>query len=210
MKRVSDFRSDTVTRPTRAMLEAMVAAELGDDVLDGDPTVRRLERAVAALLGKPEAILLPSGTMANQVAVGAWTRPGDELVAERSMHVAQWEAGAIAALHGVQTVTLHAEDGRLDLDELTHVIRTSSIHCPRTALVCVEQTFMGSGDAPGGRIVPFAHLEGIHALARERGIAVHLDGARLWNAAAGSGIAPALAPKRFPERVRCVHSAPSR
>jgi threonine aldolase len=150
VQRPSDFRSDTVTRPTKAMLAAMFAAELGDDVLEGDPTVRRLEHAFAAWVGKEEALYLPSGTMANQVAIGAWTRPGDELVAERSAHVVQWEAGAAAALHGVQVQTLRAPDGRLDPAEIAAAIRIDSIHCPKMALVCVEQTFMGDGDGPGG------------------------------------------------------------
>jgi threonine aldolase len=186
--RPSDFRSDTVTRPTRPMLDAMFRAELGDDVLEGDPTVRALERAFAEWVGKEGALFLPSGTMANQVAIGAWTRPGDEMVAERSAHVVQWEAGAAAALHGVQVQTLTAPDGRLDPDELAAAIRDDSIHCPRTALVCVEQTFMGDGRGPGGCVVPLAHLERVAHVARERGIAVHMDGARLPNAVAASGV----------------------
>ena len=191
MERPSDFRSDTVTRPSQAMLAAMLAAELGDDVLEGDPTVRRLERAYAEWVGKPGALYLPSGTMANQIAIGAWTRPGDELIAERSAHVVQWEAGAAAALHGVQTQTHSASDGRLDPDELAAAFRDDSIHTPRTALVCVEQTFMGGGSAPGGRVVPLAHLERVAAVARARRIPVHMDGARLPNAVAASGVAAA-------------------
>jgi threonine aldolase len=191
VQRPSDFRSDTVTRPTKPMLAAMFAAELGDDVLEGDPTVRRLERAYAEWVGKPGALYLPSGTMANQVALGAWTRPGDELIAERSAHVVQWEAGAAAALHGLQTQTLTAPDGRLDPDEIEAAIRHDSIHCPRTALVCVEQTFMGDGNGPGGRVVPLAHLERVAALARAKKIPVHMDGARLVNAVAASGVAAA-------------------
>ena len=173
------------------MLAAMLAAELGDDVLEGDPTVQRLERAYAEWVGKPGALYLPSGTMANQIAVGAWTRPGDELIAERSAHVIQWEAGASAALHGVQTQTLVAPDGRLDPDELAAAIRDDSIHTPRTALVCVEQTFMGDGNGPGGRVVPLAHLERVAAVARAKRIPVHMDGARLPNAVAASGVSAA-------------------
>src|SRR6187397_672619 len=109
-----DLRSDTVTRPTPAMRKAMAEAEVGDDVLDGDPTVARLEERVAALLGKEAALFVPSGTMGNQVALGVWTRPGDEIVIERSGHMVAWEAGAPGFVHGVQPVTLHAEDGRLD------------------------------------------------------------------------------------------------
>lgn len=188
MQRPSDFRSDTVTRPTAPMREAMFRADLGDDVLEGDPTVRRLERAYAEWVGKEGALYLPSGTMANQIAIGAWTRPGDELVAERSAHVLQWEAGAAAALHGVQTQTVRAPDGRIDPEELVGLLRPDSVHCPRTVLLCVEQTFMGDGEGPGGRVVPLAHLERLAQAARTHGIRIHMDGARLPNAVVASGV----------------------
>jgi threonine aldolase len=187
---VSDFRSDTVTRPSAAMRAAMAAAEVGDDVLDGDPTVRRLEQRAAELLGKEGALFVPSGTMANQVALGSWTRPGDEIVVERSAHVVCWEAGAPGALHGVQALTLHAPDGRLDPDEVRSVVRMRSTHCPRTALVCVEQSFMGSGEAAGGCVVPLAHLRRIKRCAEELALPVHMDGARLFNAAVAAGEPP--------------------
>ena len=188
--KVADFRSDTVTRPTAAMRAAMAAAEVGDDVLDGDPTVRALERRVAELLGKAGALFVPSGTMANQVALGSWTRPGDEWIVEKSAHMVCWEAGAPAALHGAQPLTIRAEDGRLPLDEVRAAIRMRSLHCPRTVLLATEQTIMGSGAGPGGRVVPLAHLEALRALADERGLAVHMDGARLFNAVVAAGIEP--------------------
>jgi threonine aldolase len=184
----SDFRSDTVTRPSPAMRAAMAAAEVGDDVLDGDPTVRRLEQRAARLLGKEGALFVPSGTMANQVALGSWTRPGDEIVLERSAHIVCWEAGAPGALHGVQPVTLHAPDGRLDPDEVRAVVRMRSTHCPRTALVCVEQTFMGSGEAAGGCVIPLEHLRALRDTCAELGLPVHMDGARLFNAAVAAGV----------------------
>lgn len=187
---VSDFRSDTVTKPSPAMRRAMAEAEVGDDVLDGDPTVRRLEEKVAKLLGKEGAMFVPSGTMANQVALGVHTRPGDEIVVERSGHIVTWEGGAAGHLHGLQCLTLHAESGALDPDEIRLVIRSDSVHCPRTALVCVEQTFMGSGEAAGGRVLPRANLEGVRKVAREAGIPIHMDGARLWNAAVAAGVEP--------------------
>ena len=186
--RISDFRSDTVTKPSPAMRRAMAEAEVGDDVLDGDPTVRRLESKVAELLGKEAAMFVPSGTMGNQVALGVWTKPGDEIVIERGGHMVAWEGGAPAFVHGVQTLTLHAEDGRLDPDELRSVIRIDSVHCPRTSLVCVEQSFMGSGRAPGGRVVPEAALAAVRRVAVEARIPVHMDGARLFNAVVASGI----------------------
>lgn len=188
MARVADFRSDTVTRPSADMLAAMAAAEVGDDVLDGDPTVARLERRVAELLGKDGAWFVPSGTMANSVAIGSWTRPGDEVICERSAHMVQWESGAAGALHGVQTTTLHAPSGAFDLNEVRRAVRLRSLHCPRTALICVEQSFMGSGEAAGGRAVPLASLRALHALSRELSIPIHMDGARLFNAAVASGV----------------------
>lgn len=184
----SDFRSDTVTQPSPAMRKAMAEAEVGDDVLDGDPTVRKLEAKVAALLGKEAAMFVPSGTMGNQIALGVWTRPGDEIVIERSGHIVAWEGGAPGYLHGVQTLTLHAEDGRLDPDEIRSVIRMKSTHCAKTALLCVEQSFMGSGRAAGGLVVPEVALAGVRKVAREAEIPVHMDGARLWNAVVASGI----------------------
>ena len=186
-----DFRSDTVTRPSPGMLAAMAAAEVGDDVLDGDPTVARLEAWAADWLGKDGALFVPSGTMANQCALGAWTRPGDEVVAEASAHVVQWEGGALAALHGVQSATVRADDGRMDPDEVEALFRIDSIHCPRTALLCVEQTFMGTGVTVGGHVLPLAHLAELRARAERRGIPVHMDGARLGNAVVASGHAAA-------------------
>jgi len=182
---VSDFRSDTVTQPSAQMRRAMAEAEVGDDVLDGDPTVRELEREAARWLGKQDCLFVPSGTMANQVAIGAWMRPGDELVVEREAHVLRWEAGAAAANHGVQCVSLPGRRGALDPDEVLRTIRSRNIHSPRTGLVCVEQTHMGAG----GSVVELENLEAIAALGREHSIPVHLDGARLANAVVASGIA---------------------
>jgi threonine aldolase len=188
MQRLSDFRSDTVTKPTAAMQAAMLAAEVGDDVLDGDPSVRVLEARVAELLGKEAALFVPSGTMANQVALGAWTRPGDEIVLERSAHMVQWEAGAAGFNHGVQTLTLDVPDGLLTPLMLERVLRPASLHCPKNSLLCIEQSFMGSGEGPGGLVLPLARLRELYAWARQRSIAVHMDGARLMNAVVASGV----------------------
>ena len=184
----SDFRSDTVTVPTAAMRAAMADAEVGDDVLDGDPTVRRLEAHVAGWLGKDGALFVPSGTMANQVALGVLTRPGEEMIVEHSSHIVRWEAGAAAALFGVQTVTLLAEDGLLSTDAIRAALRTDRTHSPRSSLICTEQTFTGSGRAAGGAVVPLEQLEAVRDLAREHDLRVHLDGARLANAVVASGI----------------------
>lgn len=189
MKRASDFRSDTVTRPTAPMRAAMLEAEVGDDVLDGDPTVRALEQRAAAWLGKHGALFVPSGTMANQVALGASLSPGDEVVCERGSHVVCWESGAAAALSGILFQTLHAPDGALPVEELEAVLRPASIHCPRTRMIALEQSFMGSGEGAGGRVIPLEHVEAVAAFAREHGILVHVDGARLANAVVASGVA---------------------
>jgi len=186
--RIADFRSDTVTKPSSDMLAAMAAAVVGDDVLDGDPTVARLEARVAELLGKDGAWFVPSGTMANSVAIGSWTRHGDEVICERSAHMVQWESGAAGALHGVQTTTLLSPTGVLDPDEVRRAVRLNSLHCPKTTLICVEQSFMGSGEAPGGRVLPLESLRDLHATSRELGIPIHMDGARLFNASIASGV----------------------
>src|SRR5690349_16994744 len=170
------------------MRAAIAAAEVGDDVLDGDLTVRRLEEKVAQLLGKPRALFVPSGTMANQVALGSWTRPGDEIVAERNAHVVTWEAGAAGYLHGLQSITLDSPRGTLEPEALARVLRSDSLHCPKCTLITLEQTFIGSGEAPGGRVIPLDSLQRTAAFAREQGIPVHLDGARLFNAAVASGV----------------------
>jgi threonine aldolase len=166
------------------MREAMLAAEVGDDVLDGDPTVRRLEARTAELLGKAAAIFVPSGTMANQVALGAWTRPGDEIVVQRFAHVTTYEAGAPGYLHGLQTITLGGIEGRMDADELRAAVRPDFIHCPQTTLLCLEQTH----NVAGGRVMPLAELDALVAIARQAGFPVHLDGARLFNAVVASGV----------------------
>ncbi len=179
----ADFRSDTVTRPSAAMRRAMAEAEVGDDVLDGDPTVRRLQHAAAAWLGKEGALFVPSGTMANQLAIGVRCRPGDEVIVAEDAHVATFESGAIGGLHGAQTRTLPTVRGALAADDVRRAIRPDFVHCPETALVCVEQTHMGSG----GRVVPLDALRAVRDVAHAAGVPVHLDGARLAHAVVASG-----------------------
>ena len=185
--KLCDFRSDTVTLPTAAMREAMFAAEVGDDVLDGDPTVRRLEQRTAELLAKADALFVPSGTMANQVALGAWTRPGDEIIVQRWAHVTTFEAGAPGFLHGLQAITLGGLEGRMEPDQLRGALRPDFIHCPKTALLCLEQTH----NVAGGRVMSLEEMDALVAIARERSLPVHLDGARLFNAVVASGVAAA-------------------
>jgi threonine aldolase len=178
-----DLRSDTVTRPTPAMLEAIAAAEVGDDVFGEDPTVRRLEERTAELLGKETALFTPSGTQANQIAIGAHTRPGDELVCSSTSHVYVWEGGGIARLWGVTPRTLPGRNGLLTRADLEGMIRPDDPHYPRTRLVTLENTH----NRGGGRVQPLDEIRAIAQWTRQHGLALHLDGARLMNAVVASG-----------------------
>lgn len=179
---IVDLRSDTVTRPSDAMRAAMAGAEVGDDVYGEDPTVQRLEAVAAERLGKPAALFVPSGTMANQIAVRAQTEPGDALVAGRDAHVHLYEGGGVAALSGVQPV-LVGRDGLFDAADLRAAIAPRDPHFARTRIVCVENTHNRSG----GRVFPMPAQHEIAQLARRRGLALHLDGARLFNASVATG-----------------------
>ncbi len=178
-----DLRSDTVTRPTPAMREAMARAEVGDDVYGEDPTVSRLEAAAAARVGKEAAVFVPSGTMANQIALRVHTRSGDAALAGHGSHVVLYEAGAPAALAGV---TMHpiGSDGLFDADDVLRSIAPDDAHFPATRLVCVENTHAQSG----GRVFPLDAIRRIAGVARERRLLLHLDGARLFNAEVASGV----------------------
>lgn len=178
-----DLRSDTVTRPTAAMRAAMAAAEVGDDVYREDPTARALEERAADVLGKEAALFVPSGTMANQIAMMLHCRPGDEVVAPTGAHVRLFESGGAAAWAGVQVVEA-GRSGVLEASDLDAVAQVSeAYYLPRTRLVVVENTH----NRAGGRVVPAAAEERLVTRARELGLALHLDGARIWNAAAASG-----------------------
>jgi len=182
-----DLRSDTVTRPTEAMRAAMARAEVGDDVFGEDPTVNRLQETVAALLGKEAGLFVPSGTMANQIALGTLTRPGDEIICDASAHCISFEGGALAALWGVQARTVAAARGLLDPADVEAAIRPPADHYPRTRVVEIENTH----NRGGGAVYPLARVQALAALAKARGLDLYLDGARLWNACAASGVAPA-------------------
>jgi threonine aldolase len=184
---VIDLRSDTVTKPTAAMREAMARAEVGDDVYGEDPTVNALQEQVAALLGKDAALFVPSGTMANQISLGVLTRPGDEIVCDAGAHCISFESGALAALWGVQARTVAAERGLLDPAAVEAMIRPVHEVYPRTRVIELENTH----NRGGGAIYPLERVRALGELARRRGLHVHLDGARLWNACAATGIAPA-------------------
>ena len=179
-----DLRSDTVTRPSAAMRRAIADAEVGDDVLDRDPTTRRLEERVAELLGKDDALFFPSGTQANQTAVGLLARPGSELLLEADAHLVHYELGGVAANWGVQIRPIVTPDGLLTPELVRAALRPGSPHVPPAGAVSVENTH----NAAGGKLMLPATMNGIVAVARAAGLPVHLDGARLWNAAAALGV----------------------
>jgi threonine aldolase len=180
-----DLFSDTVTRPTAAMRRAMADAEVGDEQLHEDPTVNRLQERVADLLGKEAALFLPSGTMANQIAIRVLIRPGDEMLAHRTAHPINFEAGGIAALAGVQVRALDGPRGQYDAASAEAAIRPDWREMPRTRLLWVEQT----SNLGGGSIWPQERIRDVTDLARRHGLATHLDGARLLNAVVASGVA---------------------
>ena len=184
MNQAIDLRSDTVTRPTAAMRAAMAAAEVGDDQYGEDPSTNRLQARMAELLGKEAALWLPTGTMANQVALRTLTRPGDEVVASRESHAAWHEAGGAAANAGVQIFEI-GQGGVFTAEELRAATKPRNFAIfPTTTLVQVENTH----NRAGGVVVPQAEVLRICAVARELGLATFLDGARLWNASAASGL----------------------
>ncbi len=179
-----DLRSDTVTRPSKEMRAAIAAAAVGDDVFRDDPTVVVLEERVASLLGKEAGLFVPSGTMGNEVAIRVHTSPGDEVIAEWSSHAVNNETGGPSALAGVQFRPVKTRRGHMKVEQVAELVRPAEIHLPRTSLVIMENTH----NMAGGTVYPIEDMEAVSAYAREMGIAVHLDGARLFNASAASGV----------------------
>src|SRR6185436_1518141 len=185
-----DLRSDTCSQPTAEMREAMARAPVGDDVYGDDPTVRRLEAAVAELLGTEDAVYVPTGTMSNQIAVRAHTQPGDGVLIDQSAHVYTNEAGGMAALSGVLPRLLPGARGVFTADDVRAMLGAPSRFSVTTLgtplrLLCVENTH----NAGGGKIWSLDQIEAVTGAAREKGIATHLDGARLWNASVATGMA---------------------
>ena len=183
---VIDLRSDTVTKPSAAMRRAMADAEVGDDVLDGDPTTRRLEERIAALLGTEDALFFPSGTQANQTGLALLTEQGTELLLEANAHLVHYELAGVAALSGVQIRPITTPDGLLTAELVRGAVRAPSPHVPRARALAIENTH----NAAGGRVLDTAAMDGVVRAARDAGLRVHLDGARLWNAAVAAGVAP--------------------
>ena len=175
--------SDTQTKPSEAMRRAMAAAEVGDEQQDLDPTVNRLCDMVAELLGKPAAVFLPSGTMCNEIAVLAHCRPGEEIIAHKTSHILNFEGGAPAALAGAQIMPLDGARGMFTGDAVAAAVRPGDRYSPVSRMVAVEQT----ANLGGGAVWPLADLAAVAEVARANGLVLHMDGARLMNAAVASG-----------------------
>ena len=182
--RMVDLRSDTVTTPTPEMRRAMAEAEVGDDVFMEDPTVLRLEALAAERLGKEAALFVTSGTQGNQVSLMAHTQRGDEIILDENCHIFNYEVAALAVLSAVQARTLRGRHGILDPADVRDAIRPPNIHYPRNSLICLETTH----NRGGGAVYPLETLQEIRRIATEHGLAVHLDGARLFNACVAMGV----------------------
>lgn len=182
MDKIIDIRSDTVTQPTIEMRQAMAQAPVGDDVYGDDPTVNRLEALAAELSGKEAALFLPSGTMGNQVSIMTHTRRGDDVICGRNSHIFVHEVGAAALLSGVTLNVVDSEDDIIYPHLMEKAIRETDIHTPPTTLLCIENALAT------GRVVPLDIMEQVYTTAKKHGLAVHMDGARLFNAAVALGV----------------------
>lgn len=179
-----DLRSDTVTKPSQAMRNFIAQADVGDDVYGEDPNVNLLEERVAELLGKEAALYVPSGTMSNQIAIKVHTQPGQEVICEENCHIFNYEAGAPAFLSGVQMRALPGEYGVLNVQAVAQAIRADNLHLPPTGLICIENTH----NRAGGTVYPLDDIAELVNVTAQKGIPLHLDGARLMNAVIATGI----------------------
>ena len=197
---VSDFRSDTVTKPTPRMRQAMAEAEVGDDVYGEDPTVRRLEEKTAEVLGHEAALFVPTGSMGNQLSLHVHARPGTEVILESRCHIFHYEMAGMAALSGLLPRPVEGVRGRIAPDAVAAWIRPESVYyLPRTSVLALENTHNGAG----GTVTPREATEPLLALAKQHGLKVHLDGARLWNAAAALGVTEASLAAGFDSVMTC-------
>ena len=193
-----DLRSDTVTRPTQAMRQAMVDAEVGDDVYGEDPTVNALQARLAGWLGKDDALFVPTGTQSNLLALMAHCERGDEYLVGMDAHTFRFEGGGAAVLGSIQPQPIeHAADGSLPLDAIEAAIKPVDPHFARTRLLALENTWHG-------RVLPMAYLEAAHDLARSHGLALHLDGARFFNATQAASVAPDAMARYFDSVSICL------
>jgi threonine aldolase len=195
-----DLRSDTVTKPTEAMRQAMARADVGDDVYGEDPTVNRLQDMVATMFGKKAALFVPSGTMANQLAIRLHSQPGQEVIVESKSHIVRYEQGAAGALAGVQLHWVVGARGLISADQVEAAVRPNEPHTIQTALICLENTH----NSGGGTIYPLATIERIRAVANTHGIPMHLDGARLFNAIVATTLPPGSYAQHFETLSVCL------
>ncbi len=182
--KIIDLRSDTVTKPSRAMIEAMSSAEVGDDVFGEDPTVNELQDEVAAMFGKEAGLFVPTGVMGNQLAIKSQTDPGDEVIVEAESHIFHYETAAPSILSNVQLHTLESENGSIAEEKLAAAIRPPDYHMPRSRMLCLENTH----NRYGGAVYPFNEMRSLCESAQNYGLRLHLDGARIWNASVQSGV----------------------
>lgn len=183
---IVDLRSDTVTKPTPEMKQAMFDAPLGDDVLGDDPSVKELEQVTAAIFGKEAGLYCASGTMTNQIAINVHTNPGDELICHEEAHIYRYEGGGIAKNSGVSTRFMRGNHGRIYASELESQINPDDQHYPKTSLVCLEDT----ANRGGGVVYDFEEIKKINAFCNTNNLKLHLDGARVFNALIENGISP--------------------
>lgn len=179
-----DLRSDTVTKPSPQMLEAMMKAEVGDDVYGEDPTVNKLQNRIAEMFGKESSLFVPSGTMGNEICIKAHTQPGDEIIVEQDSHIFVYETAAPSLLAGVQMTTIPGKSGSITVEQIKKAIRPKVYYLPPTKLICIENTHGRSA----GSIVPLEEIKKIRELALGESIKMYLDGARIWNASVETGI----------------------
>ena len=184
MNGFSDFRSDTVTKPTERMRKAMAEAEVGDDVLGDDPTVKRLESLAAEMMGKEAGLYVPSGTMANSISVKVWTQELDEVIIEERSHIYNMESTHMTFIARVTPRPLPSNRGAMDPEEVERNIRKPTVYIPRTSLICVENTHNNWS----GAVVPMKNLRAVRSIADKHGLKIHFDGARVFNASHASGI----------------------
>ncbi|GAB1724865.1 MAG: aminotransferase class I/II-fold pyridoxal phosphate-dependent enzyme [Nitrospiraceae bacterium] len=195
-----DLRSDTVTKPSPAMREAMARAEVGDDIYGEDPTVNRLQEVGAALVGKRAALFVPSGTLGNQLSLRAQAQPGHEVIVEGQSHIIRYEQGAAAALAGVQLHWVTGKQGLMTAEQVQAAIRPKDPYSIQSALICIENTH----NAGGGRVYPLSTIHAIRAVATAHGLPMHLDGARLFNAVVASGVSAAEYARHFDTVTFCL------
>ncbi len=181
-----DLRSDTVTVPTKEMRQAIANAVVGDDVFGDDPSVNELQEFTASLLGKEEALFVPSGTMSNQIAIAVQTKRADEVILDADSHIFYYEAAAPAVISGVQLRPIKTEKGIMDINEIKNSIRVLDDHFPHSALICIENTH----NRHGGTIIPLDYIRKVKEIVIQNKMSFHCDGARLWNACAATGISP--------------------